>query len=401
MKRILRFSLNLGLVVLSIVLAFYAFAAADGIIGWLFPERGWPELTGLLFIPGAEDVYEMRDYTCSDHINSLGFRDREFGLEKTSKIRAVVIGDSVTYGNGVNLEDTWIKRAEASLRNQGIDIEMLNLGKPAAGPRDYANIAECAVPRLKPDMIIVCVSPAEDLQQLGNAMSFDPENYLKEHYPHLLSLAQHVKYRHSSKAAPPPKRTAAENQQWYVNTARELVDKMSSEQRAVFDKLEEPIKEAFFQGRMNPWMIGQTVESPDYFMHTLSLDDLRAPARKIQGCFQRIKKVADRNGAHLVILSVPDSFYVNREAHRSGLRLGFQLLPEMLETQAPEQAVADACARAGIKSYRSVTGEYRKNLDATGLWYEFDRHMTPAGNALYAERVTPIIAAEIGNIPRH
>ncbi len=398
MKRILRFSLNLGLVVFSTFVAFHALAMVDGIAGWFLPQRDWPGPAGLLFIPGTEDNYEMHDYTCTDHINSLGFRDREFGLKKTSTIRAIAIGDSFTYGWGVNIEDAWCKRLEANLRKQGIDIEILNLGKPAAGPRDYAAIAECAIPRLKPDIVIVCLLAGEDLGQLGDALSFDPENYLKENYPNLLYLVQYANYVHSGQGASiAPKRTYADVRKWYADTAREVTGKMSDKERARFDKLEDPVKEAFFQGKLNPWMIGQTTESSGYFMNTLRLDDLRAQIRKTQECFRRIKKVADRNGARLLVLTIPEGFYVNREAYKNVQRIGFHVVPEMLQCNVPDQAVGEACKRAGITSFHSVTDEFRKHTDETGFYFEFDRHMTPAGNALYAALVAPIIAAEIGN----
>jgi len=399
MKRAARILVNLGLAVFSAFLTFQAVALLDVIAGWVTPERNWPGPSGLLFIPGSEDHYEMHDYTCSDYINSLGFRDREFSPQKGSAIRAVAIGDSFTYGWGVNIEDAWCKRLEANLRRQGMDIEILNLGKPAAGPREYARIAEYAIPRLKPDLVILCVLAGEDLPQLGDSGSFDPENYIKDKYPNILRLIQHLRQRESLNQTPtPPKRTSADSRQWYAATAQEIVNGMPAAQRARFDALEASVKEAFFQGKLNPWMIGQATASPEYFMNTLKQEDVRVQIRRLEKSLGRIRKASARTGARLVALTIPEGFYVNKEAYRNVGRIGFQAVPEMMGFDAPDLAVGEACRRAGITSFHSVSEEFLRHAEEPGLYFEFDRHMTAAGNALYAELLTPIIAEEVRNI---
>jgi hypothetical protein len=40
-------------------------------------------------------------------INSLGFRDKEYELNKGNKYRIIAIGDSITFGNYLLLEDTY------------------------------------------------------------------------------------------------------------------------------------------------------------------------------------------------------------------------------------------------------------------------------------------------------
>jgi len=62
--------------------------------------------------------------------NSAGFRGREFSKEKPEGVlRIVVIGDSVTMGQGVEEEFIYTTRFEEDLRRElGIDVEVLNLG---------------------------------------------------------------------------------------------------------------------------------------------------------------------------------------------------------------------------------------------------------------------------------
>jgi len=61
--------------------------------------------------------------------NAQGLRDREFSFERVpGKLRIVMLGDSLTVGWGVPLEQTFAKRIEQMYAEAGIDAEVINLG---------------------------------------------------------------------------------------------------------------------------------------------------------------------------------------------------------------------------------------------------------------------------------
>jgi lysophospholipase L1-like esterase len=61
--------------------------------------------------------------------NSQGLRDREFSFDRVpGKLRIVMLGDSLTVGWGVPLEETFAKRIERMYAESGIDAEVINLG---------------------------------------------------------------------------------------------------------------------------------------------------------------------------------------------------------------------------------------------------------------------------------
>src|SRR5262245_30423936 len=61
--------------------------------------------------------------------NSQGLRDREFPFDRVpGKLRIVMLGDSLTVGWGVPLEETFAKRIERMYVDASIDAEVINLG---------------------------------------------------------------------------------------------------------------------------------------------------------------------------------------------------------------------------------------------------------------------------------
>jgi lysophospholipase L1-like esterase len=61
------------------------------------------------------------------HINSDGFRDKEYSLQKSDKSRIIFLGDSLTFGWGVAQEDTFENILEQKL-NQMYPTEIINFG---------------------------------------------------------------------------------------------------------------------------------------------------------------------------------------------------------------------------------------------------------------------------------
>ena len=91
-------------------------------------------------------------------INSLGYRDREYALEKPKgAVRILMIGDSVTFGWGVELEDTVAKKLEVRLNRpeSPYPVEVIN-----TGVGNYNTVMEVKEfiergSKLKPDIVVL------------------------------------------------------------------------------------------------------------------------------------------------------------------------------------------------------------------------------------------------------
>lgn len=89
-------------------------------------------------------------------IDSFGCRDREYALAKPGgTVRIVGVGDSLTFGQGVTEEATYLARLETSLSARSLPVEVINCGVFGYNAdEEAARFAEVAA-ELNPDIIVV------------------------------------------------------------------------------------------------------------------------------------------------------------------------------------------------------------------------------------------------------
>ena len=96
---------------------------------------------------------------CVDYIiNNQGLRDDDFELaRRAGGLRVVAIGDSFTFGAGVQMEDCWPEVLERMLDNAHDEaVEVINAGLASGHePSEYASWLARDGLRLQPDAVIV------------------------------------------------------------------------------------------------------------------------------------------------------------------------------------------------------------------------------------------------------
>ena len=401
--------LNLGLAAFSVTVVIVMTAVADRVFGTMQPKPELPVAAELAFPPHSEHAYRTHDFEYTVRINAHGIRERDLPVHGPDAYRVVVVGDSFTYGWGVNAEDTWVRRLEENLRAKGYDVEVLNLGKPGAGPDFYASLAREAIPVLRPDLVVVGMlqnndlasANPEGLSQLGDH-ALRPVRWL---YPNTIRwLAERALPEDDERTSldmPPQVTNAENNQQWTRTTAQHFLDAMSEEERARYDGLDPVARAAFEDGLLNPFMVDLAIKNPRFYVHMLEPD-----AQWIQDAIQRtglylheIGQVAATYGARTVVVSVPDGPYVNREAWENIQRVGYEVEPEALTSAALDDAIAAASARARLP-FLTVTDQFRAEIDTPGLFFELDGHLSADGHRLYGDLITPLLEPFAAQAPR-
>ncbi len=379
---------KLLLAIFSVAFIILLLAVADRIYGNYFTKN----TQELIYPPCSKALHQSSEFDITVKINSLGFRDYEYPLTKKKKHRIAVIGDSFTFGWGVNLADCWVKILEKELNASGLDVEILNLGKGGASPADYPQTAEKAIPILKPDLVVVCALQANDLHQLIHAYDILPKpkveqqkkNYFSEKTTSILNRAFPNFL----------KRLSVQNinisEQW-KRDAPALLTSFREEQKMRFDKLDEKVKYDFQSGLLNPWLIHQAVYYPEYFTQPLDTADLDVTIgiSAMADFFAKIKQVCTANNSELMVISIPNLPYSSKEEMSSLKKYGFSIPDSIFGNQLADETIKMAAEESEIEFY-SVSENFKNNKGEKNLYYPFDGHFTKEGNRAFATSVKEI-----------
>lgn len=122
-------------------------------------------------IPGARSRYTG----VPNVINSHGLRDREVPIAKPPGTRRIaVLGDSLIYGYGLPLEDTFAKQLETALRAQESGTwKVLGFGVPGYSTQQETEMYRSRAQRFDPDLVIVGYNLNDEQQQSLEIELFD------------------------------------------------------------------------------------------------------------------------------------------------------------------------------------------------------------------------------------
>lgn len=141
-----------------------AFAACEIIVRTIRPQSLGPSWftydneRGLIPVPdqhGRRCLKGTYDFTFSH--NSLGLRcSRNYpSTKQKGTIRILLLGDSYTYGTGVNNEDTFAYLIEKSLSTATYPVEVINAGNPGKGTDYELRELTALSKKLKPDVVVL------------------------------------------------------------------------------------------------------------------------------------------------------------------------------------------------------------------------------------------------------
>lgn len=105
---------------------------------------------------GATESYLAHRWRNTEIINAWEFRERNFNPIKPEGVyRIAVIGDSITYGQGVLESDRFTNLLEARLNNGKENYQVLNFGRRGAETVHHLQLLENPVLRLDPDFVLL------------------------------------------------------------------------------------------------------------------------------------------------------------------------------------------------------------------------------------------------------
>lgn len=176
-KCLAAFKLNLALVLVSVTIGLLI---AELLTRTLFPQFTYAQGSAPEYFrpssilpfelqPGFSGVFVRPDYHMAAHINAQGYRGKDFRIERDSALqgRILIVGDSFTFGLGVNDDETYAARLEEVLKGGGARYEVINGGYVGGFSPDsyYAYLTRKGL-ALQPDLVVVGLFVWNDVTDL-------------------------------------------------------------------------------------------------------------------------------------------------------------------------------------------------------------------------------------------
>ncbi len=138
------------------------------------PRFAFDQTLGYIPVPGQKARRKLPgvyDFTYSN--NSQGWRgSREYGPKRPGACRVLLLGDSFTYGWGVNDDQTFAHHLEQYLRQRNLPAEVINAGCPGKGTDYELKVFQTRGVQLHPDLTVLCFFP-NDFQDNALAVYYE------------------------------------------------------------------------------------------------------------------------------------------------------------------------------------------------------------------------------------
>lgn len=106
-------------------------------------------------VPDSLAVFKGIDF----RVNSAGFRDKPYRIDKGDKKRIIFVGDSLTYGWLIPLEDTYHKQIERILQDRGYKVETMGIGVVGYNLIQEYFLVKEKVAKFNPDLLVLQIGP--------------------------------------------------------------------------------------------------------------------------------------------------------------------------------------------------------------------------------------------------
>jgi hypothetical protein len=180
---------NMATLGVTLILIFGLMEA--GVRIYVGKAEGYPQKNSIFhhsLVPNAKARSHTPEYNVLYQINSYGLRDHEISTEKPpNTFRILMLGDSYTFGLGVNLEDTFSKKLVALLNQAGgsLHYEVVNGGCSSYSPiLEYLFLLHRGLD-LHPDLVLLNYdfSDVQDDHKYGEVAEFDSKGVPTQVHP--------------------------------------------------------------------------------------------------------------------------------------------------------------------------------------------------------------------------
>jgi len=357
--------------VMGIVAAFGISIAADSVLGWYLGTIHYFKAMP----PNFTKVYDTSEFTVEARISSQGLRNEEVAVPKPdSTFRILAVGDSFTYGWGVDVALSWPKLLEKSLNVPGKKVEVINAGLPGAGPTDERRVCRAYKDWFEADAIILGIY-RDDFYQAAARQERLPAwvAWMENTWPTVFQVAMPI--IGISKAW----EQANFGQQGVIRSSEVWRDEVAyglKQNPTILLKIDPKLRQDFLHGKINPALVGRSAGDPNFLTYILD-DDLANIA--FSAMDQRLERFAKRCGGEVPVAVVffPGPTLVSEYYLDFKKELGY-VVDERLTKFDIETPLKGMVEKYNF-TYFSILPDFRQD-ECLDCFYPYDGHMTVQGN---------------------
>lgn len=304
------------------------------------PELGWTQ------IPHHEGLFQGREFTVNIKTNSHGFRDDEYAFTKpVGSKRVVVLGDSFTWGWGVEHEEIFCEVAERKLEG----TEFLNLGQSSYGTtQEYLLLKKLGM-QFSPDFTVLAFFPNDIMDNFGQnpkrpTFMLQGGELVLDQNPKPLAFSQKIKKIMSDHFL-----------LYSLIDYRIALLKPLRQNPVAYDGFDNYFFKNFHEKMEGPWDVTKAL--------LVEIDRL--------------------TNHRFLIMYIPNRLQVEEETYQQAL-LVTKVDEESVDLSYTNTLLQEFSERHGIP-FLDLTPYFRKGNEHSSLYFQWDSHMTKAGHRLAGE----------------
>ena len=315
-----------------------------------------------IFYSGNPDQFRGKPFApfWNFHLNSRGFNDVEFSAHKTpGTIRILGIGDSFAFGV-VPYEYNYLTLVEQYLKQSGHNVELINMGIPSIGPKEYLSLLVNEGFALEPDRVLLSFS-------IGSAFSESRRRKLLD-YSYVASLITYVVGRWRKFEGPIGVGTYDDNAPTFTDDAYLALEL----KRGII-----------FVG--NKATRSQTL--------AMGFRPFEERFAEVLSYISEIKRLCDSRNIDLTIVLIPDELQVSKPL-QTRVVVASGLAPASFDFTLPNRLLRARFEELKI-DYIDLTTEFSNQSINDRLYRPNDSHWNIAGNELAARLILQHVSAQL------
>ncbi len=319
-------------------------------------------------------LYQQPEFEIRESTNSLGLREGVIPPKQAHTKRILGLGDSFSYSNSVNLEETFFKQIERMMSESGGQrVEVINAAVPAYSTIQEMRYLERDGIRLAPDVVLLGFYVGNDFQDSQELFDSLQRPTIDVVDGQLRANAFFPSARY-------------DRQERSFRTATLELRAFFASHSALYVFLRERFSETL-------WRLGlrNNPPPPDFCAKVMS-PSMEQGWEVTRSVLVRMAEFCSARQIRLVVVTLPTQYQVHEDLWTHHVTT-FGLNAADYDLDKPQLLVKEFCAREGIEQV-DVLPAMREAARTERLFYPIASYMTPAGHALVGRVVSAYLAGE-------